>query len=129
MTAVKVPANAHCTSYYSECPSKCKAWACDDGYVTLVGGTLCVKQLTPECPIGYSLGDGCSCPYGRETTTSSNGKTCYKCCSRPLTGGFKCASCDTVIPERKTCPGGVRGTICACGGNHKMDEQLPHDCF
>ena len=139
VTAVKVPANAHCTSYYSECPSKCKAWACDDGYVTLIGGTSCVKKLDlaplptlDKCPSGYSLGDGCSCPYGRSIATSTQGNTCYKCCSQPVPGGFKCASCDVSnapveTPSKTHCNGGLARTVCQCGGFHTKWTQ-PHNC-
>ena len=32
VTGVSIPSHAHCTKYYDECPSKCKAWACDSGW-------------------------------------------------------------------------------------------------
>ena len=84
VTAVKVPANAHCTSYYSECPSKCKAWACDDGYETLVGGTSCFKKLVSNpclgiCSVGQVYVNNCCCPKGSDVYPYLK---CY-CCKRP----------------------------------------------
>ena len=63
VTEVSVPANAHCTSYYSECPSKCKAWACDDDYTK--SGNTCIQQCVPEdcVPSGYVSFSSCP-PHG-----------------------------------------------------------------
>ena len=49
-TAVSVPSNARCTSYYSDCSSKCSKWACNSGYEPTPYDT-CIKSCTPD----YSL--------------------------------------------------------------------------
>ena len=81
VTAVSVPSNASCSSYYSSCPSKCSAWSCNSGYTK--SGSSCVISHTHSyrCPSGYST----SCSNGYTATASgtcSCGKTsgnCYKC--------------------------------------------------
>ena len=43
-TAVSVPNNASCSSYFSDCPGKCSAWACKSGYSKENGS--CVDTCT-----------------------------------------------------------------------------------
>ena len=47
--AVSIPSNASCSSYYSDCSSKCSAWKCNSGYKQ--SGNSCIQ----DCPIGAIL--------------------------------------------------------------------------
>ena len=67
--AVSIPANAHCTSYYSDCSSKCSGWSCDPGYKE--SGNSCIVS-GPICEIGYIFYSDNTCvPY----TQHDSGKT------------------------------------------------------
>ena len=81
-TAVSVPANAHCTSYYSDCSSKCSAWSCDSGYTK--SGSSCYKSSSSD----ESSGGNC-----RGTTRSVKCNGQVFCC--PFGVG-----CEGTAPQR-----------------------------
>ncbi len=84
-TAVSVPANASCSSYYSDCPDKCAAWTCNSGYEK--SGTSCVKKTcTNTC--FYTLR---SCP--------ANGY---------------CKSCQIIGSDCSVASGGTRYSLVSC---------------
>ncbi|MBS6996229.1 MAG: hypothetical protein KH123_06225, partial [Azospirillum sp.] len=88
----------HCTSYYSDCSSKCSAWSCDSGYNQ--SGSSCVQEKKTCADYGYEdslkIGIGITCSQ----VTVSNLK-CYRCTQKVV-----------------SCPGGRPGSSCACGGTH-----------
>ena len=102
-TAVSVPANAHCTSYYSDCSSKCSAWSCDSGYTK--SGSSCIKN-DPPCPSDYRA-EGAWFPRC----------TSYDSCT---SGGRRYHKC-------YFCRGDRAGTPCGCGGSHKSTMGA-HSC-
>lgn len=56
VTEVKIPSNAHCSTYFSTCTSKCSAWACNSGYKQ--SGSSCIEACVYEnkCP-GFNLNE------------------------------------------------------------------------
>lgn len=83
--AVSVPANAFCSSYYSDCSSKCSAWSCNSGYQR--SGSGCVKKsCTNTC--FYTLR---SCP--------ANGY---------------CKECQIIGPDCSVASGGTRYSLVSC---------------
>ncbi len=88
-TAVSVPSNATCSSYYSDCSSKCSAWSCNPGYtdncgfmecaagVSANGGCVPICRYWDFCP-GYNA-ISCGASWLVEDTCSACGRTMMKC--------------------------------------------------
>lgn len=77
-TAVSVPANASCSSHFSDCSSKCSAWVCNSNY----------KQSGNSCVIAAKCSDGgYLSSQGSNTCTrvSYQGLTCYHNCKDTIT--------------------------------------------
>ena len=137
VTEVSVPANAHCTSYYSTCSTKCSGWACDSGYTK--DGNSCKKVCTAETCSGYGLS---TCPsHGNCSTCTpvntdcSTGSTKYKLdscesgytksgnaciCTAETCSGYSLSSC----PEHGNCSSCTpKNTDCTTGSTkYKLDS-------
>ena len=70
---VTVPPYATCSSYYSDCPTKCSGFSCYSGY-TLVGN-LCVNGSADSCP-GGAPGSTCMCGGTHTGIAFSNSHLC-----------------------------------------------------
>ena len=75
VTAVSIPSNASCTSYYPTCSTKCSAWSCNSGYTQ--SGSSCVATCeTNPCRRGCYT--DISCTYGCKSRNSCGGcEVCY----------------------------------------------------
>ena len=139
VTAVTVPANAHCTSYYSTCSSKCSGWACDSGYTK--DGNSCKKVCTANSCSGYGLstcpshGNCSSCtPVNTDCSTGStkykldscesgytkSGNTCIQVCTAETCSGYGLSSC----PIHGSCSScTVTNSDCSTGSTkYKLDS-------
>ena len=77
VTAVSIPSNASCTSYYPTCSTKCSAWSCNSGYTQ--SGSSCVATCeTNPCRRGCYTDISSSCIYGCKSRNSCGGcEVCY----------------------------------------------------
>ena len=139
VTAVTVPANAHCTSYYSTCSSKCKAWACDDGFTQK--GNYCEKVCEVETCTGYSLSTcpshgncstctlvGSNCAQGAtkyrldscQSGYTKSGNTCIQACTANSCSGYNLSSC----PSHGNCSScTIKNSDCSTGSTkYKLDS-------
>lgn len=90
ITAVTVPLNAHCSGTNINCPSKCTAWACNDGYNK--SGNTCQKVEVKTCDsYGYS--------------SVKKPETLWDCVAVTVSG-LSCYDCSQKISSN-TCPSGT----------------------
>ena len=73
-TAVSVPANAHCTSYYSDCSSKCSAWSCNSGYTQ--SGNNCINPCNNRTAVISSCPSNASCSYFSDCPSKISSWSC-----------------------------------------------------
>ena len=141
-TAVSVPANASCSDYYDDCPSKCSAWACKSGYnksgnscvcattckdtATVPANATAVKSNCTACGQTYSIVTGFTCNSGY--TKSGNSCVCATTCtdsvtSKPANSYYTTKSC-TACGVSKTIKTGW-----ACNSGYKKSgNSCVKDC-
>ena len=148
-TAVSVPANAHCTSYYSDCSSKCSAWSCNSGYTQ--SGNNCINPCNNRTAVISSCPSNASCSYFSDCSSkisswscksgySKSGNSCVKndppCPSDYRAEGAwfpRCTSYDSCTSGGRRyhkcyfCRGDRAGTPCGCGGSHRSTMGA-HSC-
>ncbi len=148
-TAVSVPANAHCTSYYSDCSSKCSAWSCNSGYTQ--SGNNCINPCNNRTAVISSCPSNASCSYFSDCPSKisswscnsgykKSGSSCIKndppCPSDYRAEGAwfpRCTSYDSCTSGGRRyhkcyfCRGDRAGTPCGCGGSHKSTMGA-HSC-
>ena len=75
-TAVTIPANASCSTYFADCSSKCSAWNCASGYE--LSNNICKAQRA-SCSIGWIYySDGtCSAPNNYTASKTVLGVVVY----------------------------------------------------
>ena len=90
-TAVTVPANASCSAYYNDCPSKCSAWACNTNYYQ--DNSSCKHNDCKATPVNVPSNGYCS------STNSCNICTAWSCNGGYVdTEGYWCS-----VPETTDC--------------------------
>ena len=148
-TAVSVPANAHCISYYSDCSSKCSAWSCNSGYTQ--SGNNCINPCNNRTAVISSCPSNASCSYFSDCPSKisswscnsgykKSGSSCIKndppCPSDYRAEGAwfpRCTSYDSCTSGGRRyhkcyfCRGDRAGTPCGCGGSHKSTMGA-HSC-
>ena len=120
-TAVSVPANASCSAYYDDCPSKCSAWACKSGYNksgnSCVCATTCTNSVTSKPANSTYVTSSCTA-CGVTTTINTD----WKCNSGYNKSGNSCV-CATTCKDTATVPANataVKSNCTACGQTYSI---------